>query len=60
MSVFNNCATSFRIVGTCDVCGFVAKPIHMPLEIHGFYCSAHCPVCAGQTQNAAGEKRAAA
>ncbi len=60
MSVFNNCATSFRIVGACDVCGAIARPIHMPLEIHGFYCAIHCPVCAGHAAQKAEEKRAAA
>ena len=60
MSVLNNCATSFRIVGTCDVCGYVARPIHMPLEIHGFYCADHCPVCAAIAQAVTAQKRAAA
>ncbi len=40
------CHQSKKVHGTCDVCGRDVEVLHMPEEIHGFYCEKCCPVCA--------------
>ncbi len=39
------CHISFRVRGECDTCGQVPTRLHMPLEVHGWYCERCCPVC---------------
>lgn len=39
------CHLSTRVKGECDVCGTVPARLHMPLDVHGWYCERCCPVC---------------
>ena len=34
-----------QIVGECDKCGRVTSALHLPGELHGFYCRGCCPAC---------------
>jgi len=34
-----------RVAGTCDTCGRRSDGLHMPVRLHGWQCSACCPVC---------------
>ena len=43
--VTERCIMSWRIFASCDRCGKVCEPVHMPQRLHGFYCAEHCPVC---------------
>lgn len=45
------CHLSKTIRGTCDKCGNVAEVLHMPEEIHGWYCERCCPVCSCQEED---------
>jgi hypothetical protein len=40
-----NCHISERVKGCCDVCGNWPNRLHMPEELHGWYCAACCPAC---------------
>ena len=39
------CHLSKKVRGECDTCGIVPPQLHMPEEIHGWYCASCCPVC---------------
>lgn len=52
-----DCILSWRIAARCDVCGKLPRPVHAPEEIHGFYCSIHCPVCSEKARRALLRKR---
>jgi hypothetical protein len=41
------CHLARAIRGECVTCGEFADPLHMPMETHGWFCAAHCPVCNG-------------
>jgi len=43
-----NCHISERVKGCCDLCGNWPNRLHMPEEMHGWYCSHCCPVCNAQ------------
>lgn len=43
-----NCHISERVKGCCDVCGNWPNRLHMPEEMHGWYCAACCPACKAQ------------
>jgi len=49
----NLCHISKNVKGECDTCGRTVEHLHMPEEIHGWYCAACCPVCRGQVRVAA-------
>jgi hypothetical protein len=40
-----DCHISTRVKGECDRCGEVPARLHMPLELHGWYCERCCPAC---------------
>ncbi|MFB3829505.1 MAG: hypothetical protein ACE15B_22230 [Bryobacteraceae bacterium] len=40
-----DCHISIRVRGECDNCGQVPVRLHMPMEMHGWYCEQCCPVC---------------
>ncbi len=40
-----NCHISERVRGCCDVCGNWPNRLHMPEELHGWYCAQCCPAC---------------
>jgi hypothetical protein len=44
-----DCLRTSRLAALCDTCGLTPETIHSPLNVRGFYCSAHCPVCGGKT-----------
>jgi hypothetical protein len=39
------CHISKKVQGECDKCGKSVEHLHMPEELHGWYCAACCPVC---------------
>ncbi len=39
------CHISKSVKGECDTCGKTVDHLHMPEELHGWYCEACCPVC---------------
>lgn len=39
------CHISERLKGCCDTCGEWPGKLHMPEELHGWYCSDCCPAC---------------
>ncbi len=43
-----NCHISERVKGCCDICGNWPNRLHMPEEVHGWYCTHCCPVCNAQ------------
>jgi hypothetical protein len=43
-----NCHISERVKGCCDICGNWPNRLHMPEEVHGWYCGHCCPVCNAQ------------
>lgn len=43
-----NCHISERVKGCCDICGNWPNHLHMPEELHGWYCSKCCPACKAQ------------
>ncbi len=43
-----NCHISERVKGCCDICGNWPNHLHMPEEVHGWYCAHCCPVCNAQ------------
>jgi len=43
-----NCHISERVKGCCDICGNWPNRLHMPEELHGWYCAACCPACKAQ------------
>jgi hypothetical protein len=43
-----NCHISVRIKGCCDTCGNWPSQLHMPEELHGWYCGHCCPACKAQ------------
>jgi hypothetical protein len=47
-----SCHLSKRVKGECDKCGIVPPQLHMPEDVHGWYCAACCPVCQPQRQTA--------
>jgi len=40
-----NCHISERVKGCCDICGNWPNRLHMPEDLHGWYCAACCPAC---------------
>jgi hypothetical protein len=40
------CWRSKNVSAPCDKCGAKSEVCHMPTHERGFYCAAHCPVCA--------------
>jgi hypothetical protein len=36
------------VKGCCDICGNWPNRLHMPEEVHGWYCAQCCPVCKAQ------------
>jgi hypothetical protein len=36
--------------GECDICRCSTDALHMPEELHGWYCAKCCPVCADATE----------
>jgi len=42
----NLCHVSKIAKGDCDACGQATDALHMPEELHGWYCAKCCPVCA--------------
>ena len=40
-----NCHISERLKGSCDVCETWPGRLHMPEDVHGWYCEKCCPVC---------------
>lgn len=48
------CHISKLVKGECDTCGQTTEHLHMPEEVHGWYCAKCCPVCnEEQLRNAA-------
>jgi hypothetical protein len=41
----SNCHISERLKGCCDTCGEWPSKLHMPEELHGWYCTDCCPAC---------------
>lgn len=41
----SNCHISERIKGCCDICGYWPNLLHMPEDLHGWYCPRCCPAC---------------
>jgi hypothetical protein len=39
------CHISERLKGCCDTCGEWPGKLHMPEELHGWYCADCCPAC---------------
>ena len=39
-----------KVKGQCDRCGKTSDNLHMPEEIHGWYCAQCCPLCRAQKQ----------
>lgn len=44
------CHLSKKVRGECDKCGIVPSQLHMPENVHGWYCASCCPVCRVQRQ----------
>jgi hypothetical protein len=44
------CHISQRLKGCCDTCGEWPGNLHMPEELHGWYCSDCCPACHPELQ----------
>jgi hypothetical protein len=42
----HDCLRSKRLRAQCDACGVIPGVLHLPLTLRGFFCPAHCPVCA--------------
>jgi hypothetical protein len=42
------CHISERVRGCCDICGNWPNRLHMPEDVHGWYCAKCCPVCKAQ------------
>jgi hypothetical protein len=42
------CHISVRIKGCCDTCGNWPNHLHMPEDLHGWYCGHCCPACKAQ------------
>ena len=42
------CHVSVRIKGCCDTCGNWPNHLHMPEDLHGWYCGHCCPACKAQ------------
>ncbi len=40
-----NCHISDRLRGSCDICGMWPARLHLPEEMHGWYCQRCCPAC---------------
>jgi len=40
-----NCHISERLKGSCDICGRWPDRLHLPEELHGWYCPNCCPAC---------------
>jgi hypothetical protein len=45
----DNCHISERVKGCCDICGDWPSLLHMPEELHGWFCSNCCPACNPKT-----------
>jgi len=43
-----DCHISERLKGCCDACGAWPNRLHMPEDVHGWYCPECCPVCKPQ------------
>jgi hypothetical protein len=41
----NLCHISKKVTGECDECHRTTDQLHMPEEVHGWYCAHCCPVC---------------
>lgn len=39
------CLRSRWISAPCATCGVKPEVCHMPTQIRGFFCEAHCPAC---------------
>ena len=39
------CLRSRTILGQCDRCGETPEVLHVPMRLHGWWCSDHCPCC---------------
>lgn len=39
------CHISKTVSGECDACHRPVDHLHMPEEVHGWYCAHCCPVC---------------
>jgi hypothetical protein len=46
----NVCHISKKVTGECDECHRTTDQLHMPEEVHGWYCSHCCPVCSHNQQ----------
>jgi hypothetical protein len=46
----NLCHVSKTVKGECDTCGRTVEHLHMPEEVHGWYCALCCPVCSHHQQ----------
>jgi hypothetical protein len=46
------CIQSRRLSATCDTCGAHPAVLHLPEEVHGWYCPRCCPVCHSQQKAA--------
>jgi hypothetical protein len=44
------CHVSTKVKGECDVCHRTGQALHMPEEVHGFYCAQCCPICSRREQ----------
>lgn len=40
-----DCMRSLAVHADCDKCGKRPDVLHMPMRLHGWYCSEHCPCC---------------
>jgi hypothetical protein len=40
-----NCHISERVKGCCDICECWPAYLHMPEDLHGWYCPDCCPAC---------------
>jgi hypothetical protein len=43
-----NCHISERVKGCCDICECWPNQLHMPEDLHGWYCPTCCPACKAQ------------
>ncbi|MBV9506999.1 MAG: hypothetical protein JO323_18565 [Acidobacteriia bacterium] len=44
----STCHISTRVKGCCDICESWPEELHMPEDLHGWYCPACCPACKAQ------------
>jgi hypothetical protein len=44
------CHISKTVKGECDTCHRTVEHLHMPEEVHGWFCAHCCPVCSHNQQ----------